>query len=387
MNINQKLIKAAEFNPTEKSHKLTVLSMCQQIEKQQITLPLYQRDMSWSLRKCIALLDYQLLGKAPVSPLSVNAINNLQDCVPQVSFITREIINDMNRTQISIIDGQQRLTTNYKAYIDSEDFRNIVLDLIKGRFLLVEGAIEKYQIPVGKLLNKEDSVFYSYVMNSKYLRKENVLPVLLQCRTKIRNYYYTINQADDLSEDEQIEWFEVLNNAGSRVSALQMRFSKMKVHGIDIYTQYTNIFRDKLLEHGYNFFVPKKTEVSYPIATLNSAYEIITGKEHTDAYTPIPSDTKENQLCSLETLEIQKCFKLTLEALDKALQFIQDYNLQEPDRIDYITYLTGYFVYYPNDIDKEVESKLRDWYINVNFRNQTNSERRTEFKKLLNIKL
>lgn len=61
--------------------------------------------------------------------------------------------------------------------------------------------------------------------------------------------------------------------------------------------------------------------------------------------------------------------------------------MQEPDRIDYITYLTGYFVYYPNDIDKEVESKLRDWYINVNFRNQTNSERRTEFKKLLNIKL
>ena len=48
MNINQKLIRAAEFNPTEKSHKLTVLSMCQQIEKQQITLPLYQIDMSWN---------------------------------------------------------------------------------------------------------------------------------------------------------------------------------------------------------------------------------------------------------------------------------------------------------------------------------------------------
>ena len=137
MNINQKLIRAAEFNPTEKSHKLTVLSMCQQIEKQQITLPLYQRDMSWNLHKCISLLNYQLLGKAPVSPLSVNAINDLQDYVPQVSFITREIVKDMSRTQISIVDGQQRLTTNYKAYTDSEDFRNIVLDLIKGRFLLV----------------------------------------------------------------------------------------------------------------------------------------------------------------------------------------------------------------------------------------------------------
>lgn len=33
--------------------------------------------------------------------------------------------------------------------------------------------------------------------------------------------------AEDLSEDEQITWFEVLNNAGSRVSIIQMRFAKM----------------------------------------------------------------------------------------------------------------------------------------------------------------
>ena len=386
MNVNQKLIRAAEFNPTEKSHKLTVLSMCQQIEKQQITLPLYQRDMSWNLSKCISLLNYQLLGKAPVAPISVNAINNLDDYVPQVSFVTRELVDDMSRTQISVVDGQQRLTTNYKAYIDSDDFRNIVLDLIKGQFVLVEGAIERYQIPVGKLLNKEDSIFYGYVMNSKFLKKENVMPVLLQCRTKIRNYYYTINQADDLSEDEQIEWFEVLNNAGSRVSALQMRFSKMKAHGIDIYVQYTNLFRDKLLERGYNFFIPKKTEVSYPIATLNSAYEIITNKEHADGYTPIPSDTKENQLCSLEPEQILRCFAFTLDALDKALEFIQKNDLPEPDRIDYITYLTGYFVYHPKEgMNEETECNLLNWYRSVDFKNKSNTERRLEFKKLLNI--
>jgi hypothetical protein len=32
----------------------------------------------------------------------------------------------------------------------------------------------------------------------------------------MKNYNYTINLAEDLSEDEQISWFEVLNNAGSR---------------------------------------------------------------------------------------------------------------------------------------------------------------------------
>ena len=92
-----------------------------------------------------------------------------------------------------------------------------------------------------------------------------------------------------------------------------------------------------------------------------------------DRYTPIPSDTKENQLCSLKPSEIQRCFELTLKALDKALQFIQEHNLQEPDRIDYITYLTGYFVYYPDNMGKEVENKLCEWYMNVNFKNQSNT--------------
>lgn len=41
---------------------------------------------------------------------------------------------------------------------------------------------------------------------------------LLLARTKILSYAYTVNMAEDLSEDEQITWFEVLNNAGSRVS-------------------------------------------------------------------------------------------------------------------------------------------------------------------------
>ena len=35
---------------------------------------------------------------------------------------------------------------------------------------------------------------------------------------------------------------------------------------------------------------------------------------------------------------------------------------------------------------EEVENKLCEWYMNVNFKNQSNTGRRTEFKKLLNIK-
>ena len=316
-----------------------------------------------------------------------NIILDTNDFVPQVSFIDREMIQDtdVEKGQMSAVDGQQRLTTNYKAYSNSDDFRNIVLDVARGRFLLVEGAFSRSQIPVGMLLHKEDSAFYDYLAKNNMMKDPAFMTVLVQCRSKIRSYYYTINQAENLSEDEQIEWFEVLNNAGSRVSALQMRFSKMKIHGIDIYTMYTLKFKNKLLEYGYDFFSPQKTSVSYPIAALNSAYEIVMDKTHTDAYAPIPSDTKENQLCAMEPKLLLKCFDMTLEALDKAIDFIADNKVEEPDRIDYINYLTGYFVYNP-DVTYEQMDKLIHWYNNVDFNNKSNSRRRMIFSQLLELK-
>lgn len=388
MNINQNLIKCANFNPTKRTFQITVLNLCEKIEKQEITLPLYQRDVSWTLQKCVDLLNYQLVGKAPVAPISINEINNLEAKVVQVSFIDREIVDDIKKGKLSIADGQQRLTTNYKAYINDTDFRNIVLDLIKGEFLIVEGTIKKSQIPVGILLNKDNQVFYDYLNKNSILKQPEAMNILMQIRNKIRDYNYTVNLAEDLTEDEQIEWFEVLNNAGSRVTRIQMRFSKLKVEGIDIYTQYTNKFKNKLDESrvGENLFKVKNTEVSIPIAALNSAFEVVTKKEHSANFTPIPSDTRENQLCTLDKNELLTCFDLTLTALDKVINFIEDNNLETPSREDYVTYLVGMFVFNSeNDLTDEETLQLISWYKNINFTNKSNSERRDIFTKLLDV--
>ena len=385
MRINKDLIKAASFNPTKKSTQMSIFDMCQKIENKTISLPLYQRDLSWTLSKCIDLLNYQLLGKAPVSPISMNVILNTQECVPQVSFIDRDIMDNVMYSQMSVVDGQQRLTTNFKAYINHDDFRNIVLDLGKGCFIEMGEAIRGTQIPVGILLNKEDSVLFEYTSKKSSLKSQEVTNALLQVRSKIKNYNYTINSAEDLTEDEQIEWFEVLNNAGSRVSIVQMRFSKLKVHGIDIYKQYTSLFKERLVDAGYgDFFTPQKTSVSYPIAALNPAYEMLTFREHSNNYAPISSDTKENQLCNLEPPNLlTKCFSMTLEALDNVLDFIDDNELKKPTRIDYINYLIGYFIFNGNDsMDKDKELLIK-WYDTVNFTNKSNSIRRDIFTNLI----
>lgn len=384
IRVNKKLEKAVEFNPTKKSHQLSILDLCKKIEDQTLSLPLYQRDLSWTIQKCVSLLNYQLLGKAPVSPISINVILDTEECVPQVSFIEREVFDEVKRGQYSVVDGQQRLTTNYKAYIDHDDFRNIVLDLGKGEFTEVRGAIRENQIPVGVLLYKNDDKLRDYINNHKSLSQTAFL--LLQVKSKIKNYNYTINSAEDLSEDEQIEWFEVLNNAGSRVSIVQMRFAKMKSRGIDVYTQYTKVFRDKLANAGIDdFFTPQKTTTSYPIAALNPAYEKITGKPHSNNYAPISSDIS-NQLCTMRTDEWKKCFSLTLEALDVVLDFLEDNSLEKPDRVDYINYLIGYFVFNGYDISDITRNKLIKWYNTVDFTNKSNSDRRELFNNLIKIK-
>ena len=389
MIINKDLVKAAGYNPTKESRQKAIFEMCELIEKGEISLPLYQRDLSWTLKKAISLLNYQLLGKSPVSPISINVINNLESSVPQVTFIDREIIDDIVRGQISVVDGQQRLTTNYKAYINHDDFKTIVLDLGKGEFIKFDEQPRNNQIPVGVLLNKDDTVLFEYTKKHRSLNNPQVINLLLQVKNKMKSYNYTINQAVDLTEDEQIDWFEVLNNAGSRVSIIQMRFSKLKAHGIDIYTQYTNVYKEKMYERGYDdFFTPQKTNVSYPVAALNPAYEIIMGKEHNSNFAPMPSDTKENQLCNLcgqGPDKLVKCFEITLEAMDKALDFISEHNLKKPSRVDYVNYLLGYFVFHKEELDDNTVEKLINWYNTVDFRNKSKSNRRKIFSDLLKL--
>ena len=169
MKVNPILTAATKFNPTKKSFQMNVEDLCEKIDTNEITLPLYQRDLSWTLQKAVDLFNYQLFGKAPVAPISINQINNIDLAVPQISFLDREVIekSEIKNAHYSVVDGQQRLTTSYKAYIKNDDFRNIFLDVQKAKFRIIEGEVSKSQIPVGILLNKDIDVLKSYLIENK----------------------------------------------------------------------------------------------------------------------------------------------------------------------------------------------------------------------------
>lgn len=59
-------------------------------------------------------------------------------------------------------------------------------------------------------MNKDDNELITYTEDNKALGSTIVVNALLQIRNKIKTYQYKINFATDLTEDEQINWFEVL---------------------------------------------------------------------------------------------------------------------------------------------------------------------------------
>jgi len=382
---NSKLQAASNLNPTKKSQTMTISELSELIEDGKLTIPMYQRGLSWNEDKVVALFNYQLFGKAPVAPLSLNSIGS-NDEVPQLSFVTRELIDDgSNEGKMSVVDGQQRLSTNYKAYSNDESFQNVILDFTQARFKKISGRLRENQIPVGILLNKEQSVLQEYIYNNLGSNEANQLfPIAISVRTKLLSYSYTVHIAGNMTENEQIEWFEVLNNAGSRVTMIELALSKFKVHDFDMYTQFINPYKSLVSEYGFEeLFSPFSSNVSYPIASLNPAFEKNQRNgTHNKNYAPIPSDTKENMLIKLNKQELDSISETTLSGLQLALDFIFDNSLQDyVTKMQHIMYLTGYFVFV-NASDIKIK-ELVSWLQTVSFDNISNGEKRDIFNDLI----
>lgn len=394
IKVNENLLEAVKGVRKRTSYQKRLDALVLMMDEKDMTLPIYQRDASWTIEKCVDLFNFQLLGKALISPISVHDFKVEGDFVKQIDFICRDEIDlsfRKNETILSLVDGQQRLTTNYKAYINHKDFEDIVFDVVKGKFRLNKGKLVlRSCIPVGILYNRDEQKL------ENYLREKGTFDQLYSILTKMRSrwseYQYTLNIATDMTESEQIEWFEVLNNAGSRVSDVQIKLSKIKLkdgEDFDIYKNFTKIFINMLIQKFPSMeknFRPFTTRVSYPIACLNPAYEIIVRNgDHSMNFATIPSDEKSKLLANEDISVLHEISKLTLVHLDDALNFIDKFNLKlVVTRMDYILYLVGYFVFNKDNIFTDAKSEeLVKWVNSVDFNNKTNHERRVEYTQLI----
>lgn len=380
--INPKLKTYASYDPTKVTKQLSITELCEKIDEGSLVLPIFQTYLRWTKKKAVELFNYQLMGKAPVAPISVNLLKNPKSAVKQITFINRKLIpDDEIEGKESVADGQQRISTNYRAYKNDPEFKDIVLDVVDGEFK-IESIIKNYQIPVGILYNEDDDVFFNFVDDNKFLSSREVKNTLLLIRQKFQKYYYILNYAQDLNKEEQMEWFDVLNLAGSTVTGVMVHLTEMLEKGVDFYVEYAIPFKQKLdaVDLGH-LFIRKTAEVSVPLAALNASYEVIMKRKRSNNFSPIPSDEKAAMIGKCEVHEIRRMFELTLAALDTSLNFISSIDIK---RIDVISYLIGVFVYNDiNELKEESKQELLAWVNEVDFTNLSNTERREVYNGLL----
>lgn len=384
MEINiDKIQKALNFNPTKRSQTMTIAELSEKIENNTIILPIYQRNLTWSDNEIIELFNYQMFGKAPIAPLSFNEIGANNE-VPQLSFVNRVELKDKTQYKLSVVDGQQRLTTNYKAYSNDKTFKHIVFDFAQGSFKKSKN-ISRTQIPVGVLFGKNQQILVDYVYKKYSTNKANKLfPLLLGIRTKFFNYSYTIHIAENMTADEQIEWFELLNNAGSKMSEMELTVAKIKVHGFDLHSDFTVPYMELIKRYNLEkIFSNFKSKLSYSLSALNPSFEWLQKRQkHNINCAPIPSDTKEKLFLKLNKNQLKAMSELTLDALDNTLSFVADNHLQNKIKtMESVMFLTGYFIFNKNNIQKQ---EVKKWIEKFTTESKSLNERRVAYNNLIN---
>ena len=385
-----------ENDPTRETSIMTIEDICRRVSDGKIVMPIFQTGLRWTEEKIKDLLTFQLTGFAAVAPISMCNLDFgfepnedvYKKYGTQIELLTREKIINIRGEVYSLTDGQQRVTTNYKCYIGHPDLENYMVDINLGKIVINKSGIpQEGQIPVCVIYNKEFKIFDQYIKKHEELQESSISTYLSLIRTKFLGYRYTVNLAKNLTEKQQMEWFEILNNAGSKIPLKEMRLSRLKIKEIDYHTEYINKFVKCIRNKGYDeAFVSKATQVSYPLAALNPAYDYLFSKIDTKKIAPIASDVKEARICALENNELKELFNVTLEALKLTLEFIDRNKLDINNRIEYITFAMGYFVYGGNEeLTEEREEFLINWFRTITFTNMTNPRKREEYYRLIHM--
>lgn len=73
MRIHPRLKENVELNPTKESSQENLDLLCQKIDSRVITLPLYQRDLSWTTQKKCRFVKLSIVRK-------ITGISNINKC-------------------------------------------------------------------------------------------------------------------------------------------------------------------------------------------------------------------------------------------------------------------------------------------------------------------
>lgn len=218
MDINvDKIKEALSFDPTNESWHLTAADLLKKADEKQLTTSelgrRYSQEDYWDFDTDAAFLNDQLFSKLPLPAIAININGDNSNGVKKAALWCWETLDN---SAWSIVDGKQRLSVIYDAWSSKPDYDevnyDIVFNLVDGAFEYIDDIPSKEEVPVDFILNKDQQKLTDYI-TKRFSDNEvkEVTPLLFGIRNKILNYTYTILTANDLTKEEQQNWYRILH--------------------------------------------------------------------------------------------------------------------------------------------------------------------------------
>lgn len=211
MIINSKLQEVLQYNSNQVITTYSIQNLCFMIDNDQLTVPSYKETAEWANRYKMDLFNYELFAKTPVTEILALS-NNSSDNVSQLSIYRgQEIPQNKLSDTISVLDGSQRLLTNYQAYINDQGVKDIALNLEVPRFEIIDGTTDTTNLlPIGVLMNHDLSLLSSWLIDHQDKIDDEGQKIILGIRSKLMDCKLVVQVAEGLDQTEQLVYYKML---------------------------------------------------------------------------------------------------------------------------------------------------------------------------------
>ena len=342
------------------------VDLIREIEKGEIKIPKFQRDFVWSLEKTANLLDSILKGY-PIGTFILWETRERLNSIKNIGDLQVKIIED-GKIQY-ILDGQQRITSLYAAYLGAKikrtgekkviDYSDIYLDLSKN----VENSDD--QIVSLKKLN-DDFISLNKVLNLsidfREMTKEQS-DKIIEYNKAFTSYDFStvVLRKEDI--DSAIEVFTRINTSGQTLTLFEIMSAKTydEKENFDMTDKFQNLLKE-LQEITYN--------------TISSSVIL-----HTLSL--ILSDSKECKrkvILQLDKKAIIKSWDSVISALKEAIDYLRSvYLIPVSALLPYDSLLVpfSYFFYHNKNKPSSQQSKFLEeffWRVSLSRRYSSSTE-------------
>lgn len=337
---------------------LKVRELLDEVVKGQVVLPEIQRAYVWKGPQVAKLLD-SLYQEYPSGQILLWDTANLP-ITKQLEGVAKPALAAVGSAKI-VLDGQQRLTSLFKALLDDDDPVRVYFHLETEQFQLYNSRLkaDRRWVPVRDVINetKHDLDLLDEIESANLVSRKDpqykLFATRLQQLRKIGEYKFPIEVFKSDDYDKVTELFVWINSGGTRLRAAELVLAQLALR---LPGAIVDKFEDALEEYedaGFELDTRVLTRALIAVGTGQSRFRFLA-----EFWKKTPD-------------ELSSIWKRTRKALDGAVNFIQhNAKFEASDWLPSLNAIIPLAVFFDGNerLRAEDEARLLSWFYAASLR-------------------